>query len=54
MTEAQKEKMWAMAIGGVLLFVAYKFAPSQAIKAMALGAAGVAVAKQLPYVKDVV
>lgn len=43
-----------LAIGGAVLFAIYKFAPSQAIKAMALGAAGVAVAKQLPYVKDVV
>lgn len=43
-----------LAIGGAVLFAVYKFAPNQAIKAMALGAAGVAVAKQLPYVKDVV
>ena len=37
-----------------ILYAAYKFAPHQAIKAMALGAAGVIVAKQVPYVSDAI
>lgn len=41
-----------MALG--VLYAVYRFAPRQEVKAMALGAAGVIVAKQLPYVKDVV
>jgi uncharacterized BrkB/YihY/UPF0761 family membrane protein len=42
-----------VAIASAILFGIYKFAPNAAIKAMALGAAGAIVAKQLPYVKDV-
>lgn len=41
-----------LAIAGGILFAIYKFAPNQEIKAMALGAAGVVAAKQIPYVKD--
>lgn len=36
---------------GILLAVA-KFVPNQMVKAGALGAAGVIVAKQIPYVQD--
>lgn len=32
-----------------VLYAIYKFAPHQAVKAMALGAAGVVVAKRLPF-----
>lgn len=46
--------MTKMALGGAVLFAIYKFVPNQAVKAMALGAAGVMVAKQLPYVKDAI
>lgn len=48
------QTLMKLAIGGAVLFAVYKFAPSNAIKAMALGAAGVAVAKQLPYTRDIV
>jgi hypothetical protein len=46
--------MTKLAIAAGILYAAYKFVPNQAVKAMALGAAGVVVAKQLPYVKDVI
>lgn len=39
-----------LAIAGAALWGIYKFAPNQAVKAMALGAAGVLVAKRIPYV----
>lgn len=42
-----------LAIAGAILFGIYKYAPSPALKAMALGAAGAIVAKQIPYVQDV-
>lgn len=48
------QTLMKLAIGGAVLFAVYKFAPNQAIKAMALGAAGVAVAKQLPYTREIV
>lgn len=51
MDQAQLMKL---AIGLGVLYAAYRFAPNPAIKAMALGAAGVVVAKQLPYVREVV
>lgn len=35
-----------------ILFAVYKFVPSAAAKAAALGVAGVVVAKQLPILKD--
>lgn len=35
-----------------VLYGIYKFAPHQALKAMALGAAGTVIAKQVPYVRD--
>lgn len=34
------------------LYAVYRFVPHQAVKAMALGAAGVIVARQVPYVKE--
>lgn len=43
----------ALAIAGAILYGVYKYAPSPAIKAMALGAAGAIVAKQIPYVQEV-
>lgn len=36
-----------------VVYAAYRFAPSQQVKAAALGVAGLIVAKQVPYVKDV-
>lgn len=52
MTEDQKKKMMGLAMAGAAVYVAWRFAPSQAIKAMALGVGGVIVGKQLPYVRD--
>lgn len=49
MSQGQMVKL-AVALGA--LYAVYKFAPQQAVKAMALGAAGTIVAKQLPYVGD--
>jgi hypothetical protein len=40
-------------MAAAILYGIYRFAPNQAVKAMALGAAGAIVAKQVPYVKDV-
>jgi hypothetical protein len=41
-------------LAGGVLYAIYRFAPNPQVKAMALGAAGVIAAKQLPYVKDIV
>ncbi len=35
-----------------ILYGVYKFAPQQQVKAMALGVAGIIVAKQVPILKD--
>lgn len=43
-----------LAIAGGIVFGVYKFAPSAAVKAAALGVAGTIVARQIPYVKDVI
>lgn len=40
----------AIALG--IVWATYKFAPSAAVKAAALGVGGVVVARQLPFVKD--
>lgn len=40
----------AIALG--IAYGIYKFAPSQMVKAAALGVAGTIVARQIPYVKD--
>lgn len=48
------QTLMKFAIGGAVLFGIYKLAPAQWMKAMALGAAGVAVAKQIPYVNEIV
>lgn len=50
MTEDQKKKLTGLAIAGAAVYVAWKYAPSQAIKAMALGVGGVIIGKQIPYV----
>lgn len=52
MTEDQKKKLMGIAMAGAAVYVAWRFAPSQTMKAMALGVGGVIVAKQLPYVRD--
>ena len=49
MTSSQMTKI-AIALGAC--FAAYKFVGHPAVKAMALGVAGVIVAKQTPYVQD--
>ena len=41
-------------IAAGIVFAAYKFGPNQAVKAAALGVAGVMVAKQIPYVQDAI
>lgn len=43
-----------LAIAGGILFAAYKFGGNKFIQGGALSIAAVIVAKQLPYVKDVV
>lgn len=49
MTQSQITKV-AIALGAC--FAVYKFAGHPAAKAMALGVAGVIVARQVPYVQD--
>lgn len=49
LTSSQMTKL-AIALGAC--FAAYKFAPHPAVKAMALGCAGVIVGRQVPYVQD--
>jgi hypothetical protein len=48
------EQLTKLAIGLGILYAVYRFGPNQAVKAATLGIMGVAVAKQVPYVKDVV
>lgn len=43
-----------LAIAGGICFAAYKFAPSAEIKAGAIAVAAVIVAKNVPYLQDVV
>lgn len=43
-----------LAIPAAILFAAYKWGPNPAVKAMALGVAGTLIAKQVPYLQDVV
>ena len=52
MSEEQKKKLMGMALAGAVVFVVWKYAPSQTAKAMALGVGGVIVGKQLPYVRE--
>lgn len=52
MTEEQKKKLMGVGIALALVYVAWKYAPSQTAKAMALGVGGVVVGKQLPYVRE--
>ena len=51
MSQSELTKL-AMALG--ILYGVYKFAPHQAIKAAALGVAGVVVAKNVPVLKDLI
>jgi hypothetical protein len=46
-------KLTKLAIGLGIIYAVYKFGPTQAVKAAALGAMGVAVGKQVPFVQDV-
>jgi hypothetical protein len=52
MDEAQKKRLMGLALAGAAVYVAWKYAPSQAVKAMALGVGGVMVGKQIPYVRE--
>ncbi len=47
-------EMTKAAIGLGICFAAYKFGTHPAIKAMALGVAGVIVAKRVPYLSEAV
>lgn len=47
-------KLLNLGIAAGIVYAAYRFAPSPAVKAMALGAAGVMVGRNIPYVKDYV
>lgn len=42
----------AIALG--ITYAVYKFVPNQAVKAAAMGVAGVIVAKQVPYVNEAI
>jgi hypothetical protein len=42
-----------LAIAGGIIFAAIKFAPNALVKAGAAGVAAMIVAKQIPYVQDV-
>lgn len=56
MNDEQKKQLMdkakALAITGVALYLAYRFGGHQAIKAAALGAAGVMVVRQVPVIKN--
>lgn len=52
MTEEQKQKMIGTAIALAIVYGVWKFAPNASAKAMALGAGGVIVGKNIPYVKN--
>lgn len=54
MTEEQKQKLMGAAIALGIVYAAWRFAPSAAIKAAALGVGGVIVAKQVPYVRNAI
>lgn len=47
------QDMTKLAIAGAILFAAYKFGPG-VVKAGALSVAAVMIAKNTPYVKDVI
>jgi hypothetical protein len=49
-----KAALMKLAITGGILFAAYRFAPSPAIKAAVLGVAGVVVAKNTPILNQYV
>lgn len=49
MTSSKMTKL-AVALGAC--FAVYKFVGNDAVKAMALGVAGVIVGREIPYVKD--
>jgi hypothetical protein len=50
MTPAEKTALNNKLIGAAIVFAVYKFVPSQQVKAMALGVAGVMAAAYVPYV----
>lgn len=54
MTDAQKQAWVNVGMAAAVVFAVYKFAPSNSIKAMALGVGGVIAAKQLPVLNKVV
>lgn len=49
MSQSELTKM-GIALG--ILYGVYKFAPQQQVKAMALGVAGIIIAKQVPILRD--
>lgn len=52
MTEADKTKWINAALAVGILYAISRFVPHQAIKAGALGAAGVVIATKLPVIKN--
>ncbi len=54
MTDAQKQAWINIGMAAGVVFALYKFAPNNAVKAMALGVGGVIAAKQLPVLNKVV
>lgn len=51
---AAKQNLIKLGVTAAVLFAMYKFAPNAAVKAMALGAAGVVILKNTPVVNTYV
>jgi len=54
MEKMDKTKLMQLAITAAVLFGAYRFAPNPVVKAMVLGAAGVAILRNTPIVNQYV
>lgn len=54
MNDADKKRWTSLAIAAGIVYGIYRFAPNNAVKAMALGVGGVVAAKWIPYVREAV
>lgn len=54
MFDMSKENLTKLGIAGAMLFAAYKYSKNPVVRASAVSIGAVIVAKQIPYVKDVV
>lgn len=52
--ELDKDQLMKLAIALGICYVAYKYVPMPLVKTMAVGVAGTIVAKQVPYISDVI